>query len=138
MGREHEDADLPTTWITGPPEHAALGIGGLVLAPLRGPRDPAEAMREKLALTIFVATAVVVGAVVVLAEDSTWAVLGGAALVLLLAATVVAGAALATADEEDDRSPPGPPRLWRRVGPAAGRRPSTWRPVRRKRRFGRY
>jgi peptidoglycan/LPS O-acetylase OafA/YrhL len=137
MGIEHEDVDLPTAWITGLPGLAALGIGGLVLPARRAPRDPAEAMREKLALTIFVATAVVVASVVVLAEDSTWAVLGGAALVLLLAATVVAGAALATADEEDDRSPPGPPRRWRGAGPAAGRRPSTWRPVRRKRRFGR-
>jgi hypothetical protein len=136
MGIEHEDVDLPTAWITGLPGLAAVGIGGLVLPALRGPRDPAGAMREKLGLTIFVATAVVVGAVVVLAEDSTWAVLAGAVLVLLTAATAVGGAAMATTDEEDDRSPPGPPRLWPRGGPA-GRRPSTWRPVRRKRRFGR-
>jgi hypothetical protein len=99
MGREREYVDLPTIRITGLPGPDALGIGGLVLPPPRAPCDPAEAMREKLAPTIVVATAVVVASVVVLAEDSTWAVLAGAVLVLLLAATAVVRAALATADE---------------------------------------
>jgi hypothetical protein len=90
-------------------------------------------MREKLGLTIFVATAVVVAAVVVLAEDSTWAVLAIAVLVLLIAATLVVGAALASADEADDRAVPGPPRLSPH-GPTGRRRPSTWPPAGRSRR----
>jgi hypothetical protein len=106
--RSHEDVDLPlsvSTWFD------------------RTEIDDLP-MREKLALTILVATAIVVAAVVVLAEDSTWAVQGGAGLVLLIAATTVIRAALGTADEEDDRSSPGPRRLW------------TWRPVGRRRRYG--
>jgi hypothetical protein len=128
MRSEHEDLDLPTTWITGLPGLAALRIGGPVLPALRDARDPAQAMREKLGLTIFVATAVVVAAVVVLAEDSTWGVLAGAVLVLLTAATAVGAAALATADDQNDRSPPGPPWPWP-LGPAGGRRrrrPGRW------------
>ncbi len=85
-------------------------------------------MREKLGLTIFLATTAVVAAVVALARDSTWAVLAGTVVALLIAATLVVGAALASTADGDDRAAPGPHRLWRHRS-ARRRRPSTQQPM---------
>lgn len=65
-------------------------------------------MREKLGLTIFVATAAVVAAVVLLADHSTWAVLAGAVVVLLIAAALVVGVAVGLAGDGDDAGPGAP------------------------------
>ena len=64
-------------------------------------------MKERLGLTIFVATAAVLVAVAGLANDNTWACLAVVMVVHLSATALVVGAALATAADEQ-QAPPSP------------------------------